>query len=69
MWFDVKFDLRRKAQLVAGGNMTGRRYKAPYFSVVNIDTFRTDFFLGQLNDLDVAAADVGNSYLHLFTNG
>ena len=25
------------------------------------------FFLGELNDLDVMAADVGNAYLHAYT--
>ena len=34
--------------------------------VVNIDTARTYFLLGHINDLDVDAADVGNPYLRGF---
>ena len=35
--------------------------------VVSIDTVRTYFFLGQINDLEVAAADFDNACLHGFT--
>ena len=34
--------------------------------MVNINTVRADLFLGRLNDLEVAAADVGNAYIHEF---
>ena len=47
--------------------MTGYRYKDFYCGVLNIDTLRPYFFLGNLNDLEVAATDVGNSYIHGFT--
>ena len=47
--------------------MTVYRDKGAYFGVFNIDTSRTDFFLRQLNELEVAVTDVGNAYLHVFT--
>ena len=37
--------------------------------IANIETVRADFFLGHLNDLEVAAADVGGAYLHVFNKG
>ena len=35
----------------------------------NIDTAGTYLFIGHINDLDVDAAYVGNTYLHVFTKG
>ena len=32
-----------------------------------INTFRKAFFLGQINDLEVAVVGVGNAWLHGFT--
>ena len=62
--FDVKFDLRRKARLVAGGNLTKKPDEELYSGVVSIDAVRTALFIAQLNGLEVMAADVGNAYLH-----
>ena len=47
--------------------MTGARDKDAYCGVVNIDTVRKAFFPGNINDLEVAAADVGNAFIHGFT--
>ena len=63
--FDVKFDLTRKARLVAGGH----RHKevpsyATYSSVVSRDSVRIVFILAALNDLKIKSADVGNAYLN-----
>ena len=68
MCFDVKFDLRRKARLVAGGNWTDPGYEDVYSGVVSIETIRLGFFLAALNGLDICAADVGNAFLHGITN-
>ena len=65
--FDVKFDLRRKARLVAGGNWTDPSSEDVYAGVVSLDSVRTAFFLGELNGLDVMAADISNAYLHGYT--
>ena len=62
--FDVKFDLRRKARLVAGGNRTDPGKEDIYSGVVGIDAVRTGFMLGELNKLTCLAADVGNAFLY-----
>ena len=66
--FDVKFDLRRKARLVAGGNHTAPPKEDVYSGVVGMDTVRLGFALAALYGLDVCAADVGNAYLYGHTN-
>ena len=65
--FDVKFDLRCKAHLVAGGNWTDPPDSDIYSGVVLIDFIKTAFLVAELNDLKVMAADVGNAYLHGYT--
>jgi hypothetical protein len=45
--FDVKYDLRHKARLVAGGNWIAND-KDIYSDVVCMDTIRIGFFLGEL---------------------
>ena len=63
----MKFYIRRKSLLVSEGNMTVEMYKYYYCGMFNIDTVKTYFFLGHLNNLEVSDADVGNAYLHIFT--
>ena len=65
MIFFVKFDLTRKARLVAGG----QRHKnfpafETYCSVASRETIRLIFLTVALNDLSFLAADVGNAYLN-----
>jgi hypothetical protein len=67
MCFDVKFDLRRKARLVAGGHLTAPPDEDIYSGVVSIDSVRLALFLAGLNDLQVCAADIGNAFLHAKT--
>jgi hypothetical protein len=43
MVFDVKFDLRQKARLVAGGNWTDPPKEDIYSGVVSLDTIRLGF--------------------------
>ena len=62
--FDVKFDLRRKARLVAGGNFTSADKEDTYSGVVSMDSIRLGFTLAEMNDLKVCAADIGNAYLY-----
>ena len=63
--FDVKFDLTRKARLVAGGH---KHRDVPsyttYSSVVSRDSVRLMFMIAALNGLSVLAGDVGNAYLN-----
>jgi hypothetical protein len=63
--FDCKFDFRRKARLVAGGNFT----EAPpqediYSGVVGMETIRYCMQVAAMNKLQVCAADVGNAFLY-----
>jgi hypothetical protein len=44
MVFDVKYDLRHKARLVAGGNWTVNEKEDIYSGVVRMDTERIGFF-------------------------
>ena len=63
--FDVKFDLRRKARLVAGGNVTTAEKEDTYSGVVGMaDSIRLGFTLAEINGLMVCAADIGNAYLY-----
>ena len=65
--FDVKFDLRRKARLVAGGNQTDEDKEDSFAGVVGMDTVRIAFVLAAMNDLHCCAADIGNAYLYGIT--
>ena len=62
--FDVKFDLRRKARLVAGGNWTEPPKEDVYSGVVGMDTIRLGFLLASMNGLEICAADIGNAFLY-----
>lgn len=62
--FDVKFDLRRKSRLVAGGNWCDPPKEDVYSGVVSLDTIRLGFLLGSMNNLSVCAADVGTAFLY-----
>jgi hypothetical protein len=65
--FDVKFDLRRKARLVAGGHQTDPPKEDVYSGVVAMETIRMGFVVAAMNDLKVCAADVGNAFLYGIT--
>jgi hypothetical protein len=64
MIFDVKMeDFRRKARLVAGGQVTDVPKCMTYSSVVSRETVRIALTLAALNSLDVRAADIMNAYV------
>jgi hypothetical protein len=65
--FDVKFDLRRKARLVAGGHQTDPPKEDVYSGVVAMETVRMGFVVAAMNGLQVCAADVGNAFLYGIT--
>ena len=67
MCFAVKWDGRRKARLVAGGNWTEPDGTDIYSGVVSNEAVRMGLFLAQHNDLDVMVGDIGNAYLHSYT--
>ena len=63
--FDVKFNLTRKARLVAGGHKNKEVKKQnTYSSVASRDSVRICLLLAALNDLDVMMTDIGNAYLN-----
>jgi hypothetical protein len=65
MVFDVKYDLRRKARLVAGGNWTVNDKEDIYSGVVVcMDTVRIGFFLGELYRLSCCACDIRSEFLY-----
>ena len=63
--FDVKFDLTRKARLVAGGH---RHKDVPahttFSTVASRDSVRLGFLAAALNDLDIMACGIGNAFLN-----
>jgi hypothetical protein len=59
MVFDVKYDLRHKARIVAGGNWTVNDKEEIYSGVVRIG-----FFLGELYGISCCACDIGNAFLY-----
>ena len=62
--FDVKFDLRKKARLVAGGNFTSMAKEDIYSGVVGMETIRMSLFLGEHNGLSCCAGNIGNAFLY-----
>lgn len=66
MVFDIKMDgqFTRKARLVADGHTTDAPSSITYSSVVSRDSVRLGLLIASLNDLDLAACDIGNAYLN-----
>ena len=62
--FDVKFDLRKKARLVAGGNKTTPPKEDLYSGVVDLMSVRIGHMIAAANGLTVCAADIGNAFLY-----
>ena len=58
-----KMDLRRKAQFVSGGHTPNPPVESNYADVVSIESVRIEFTIASLNDLDIFAADIQNTYL------
>mgnify|MGYP001272535206 CR=1 FL=1 len=61
--FDVKMDFTRKARWVLDGHKTPDPVGSTYAGVVSCESVRIAFTYAALNDLDVLAADVRNTYL------
>jgi hypothetical protein len=62
--FAVKFDGRKKARLVAGGNCTDPPKEDIYSGVVEQMCVRLGYLIAETNGLLVCAGDVGNAFLH-----
>ena len=61
--FDVEMDFTCKAIWVLDGHKTPDPVGSTYVDVVSREIVRTAFTYAALNDLDVFAADVRNTYL------
>jgi len=66
--FDVKFDLRRKACLVARGNHTQPPCEDIFSGIIGMEAIHIGFLLAALNDLEDCAADIGNAFLYGITH-
>ena len=60
--FDVKYDGRRKARIVAGGNVTEVDPEETYSGVVSLEMVRLILLIADINNLQVVAADISNAY-------
>ena len=65
--FDIKFDGRFKARLVAGGHRTDTPPDECFSGVVTMEAVRLGFILARLNGLLVCAGDIGNAFLYGIT--
>ena len=68
MIFAVKHDGRHKARLVADGSLTPEPVENIYSGVVSLRHLRLLIFLGELNNLELWGADIGNAYLEAYTH-
>jgi hypothetical protein len=65
MVFDIKYDLRHKARLVAGGNWSLNDKEDIYSGILRMNTVRIGFFLGELYGLSCCTCDIGNAFLYV----
>ena len=63
MVFDVKFNLTRKARLVAAGYMNEVPAYTLYSPVISRETVRICFMLAALNNVDIMMGDVGDAFI------
>ena len=64
----LDFCWRHKARLVADGSLTLEPAENIYSGVVSLRHLRLVIFLGELNNLELWGADIGNAYLEAHTN-
>ena len=63
--FNITMDFTRKARFVAGGHMTEMPCSVTYSSIVSRDSVKIAFLLAALNDLDIMACNISNTYLNV----
>ena len=64
MNFKIKMDLRRKARYIAGSYLTDPPTSMTYSSVISRESARIAFLITALNDLNVLAGGIQNTYLN-----
>ena len=65
--FAVKHDGRHKARMVADGHLTQVPLNSVYVSVVSLQGLRLCLFLGELDNMEAYATDIGSAYLESTT--
>ena len=65
--FAVKYNGRHKARLVADRSLTPEPAENIFSGVVSLRHLRLVIFLGELNNLELWGADIGNAYLEAHT--
>ena len=65
--FDVKYDRKHKARLVADGNLTEVPLTSVYSGVVSLRGIRLVLFLAELNGLESWTTGIGNACLEALT--
>jgi hypothetical protein len=65
--FDLKYDDRHKARVVANGNLTDTPLESVYSGAVLLRGLCTCIFLGELNNMTPWATAIGNAYLEAKT--
>ena len=65
--FEVTYDGRHKARLVADGHFTAEPVESIFSGVASLRNLRLVIFLGKLNNLELWGADIGNAYLEAVT--
>ena len=65
--FDVKYDGRKRARLVAGGHLTDPTHDTPYNGIASLKNIRICIFIAKLNGPTICAVDVGSAYLEAYT--
>ena len=65
--FAVKHNGRHKRRLVADGSLTAEPVENIYSGLVSLRHLRLVIFLGELNNLELWVADIGNAYLEAYT--
>ena len=65
--FAVKYNGRHNARLVADGSLTPEPAENIYSGIVSLRHLRLVIFLGELNNLELWGADIGNAYLEAYT--
>ena len=64
----MKHDGRHKAELVADGSLPPEPVENIYSGVVSLRHLRLVIFLGELNNLELWGADIGNAYLEAYAH-
>ena len=64
----MKHDCRHKARLVADSSLTPELVENIYAGAVSLRHLRLVIFLGELNNLELWGADIGNVYLETYTH-